>query len=310
MSEWVKKYRPKKLDDISGHSNIISIFKKYVKNKSMPNIIIHGNPGNGKTSTILALANEIYPPELINQCVFEFNASDQRGIDVVRNKIDIIAKQKIAKDIPFNIIILDEADLLTKDAQAALRKIIENYSKNYVFCLLCNNINNIIPPIKSRCVSFYYEPLTTEDIQSKLEYIAKSEQISIAPTMLKNLIQKTNGDLRQAIILLQHVYFTDSLEELLNIIPFDKYLKKIIDKNTSLLELNEIVNEIYLFSYNILDFIQYIFQAILYDKTITIEQKSRIFPYFSEVDHNINYGCNISLQLTYLIFNINKEIHS
>lgn len=208
MLPWVEKYRPKTLDDIIGQDNVKEMLKKALITKNVPHLLFHGPPGTGKTSSILAFANDLYGSDY-RSYILELNASDERGIDVVRNKIVNFAKQ--TTNHSFKLIILDEADSMTNDAQNALKRIIEKYSDTTRFCLICNYFNKIIDAIKSRTVIFKFRPI---NLESRIDYIIKCEffenkkcekkNIEITEEAKKEIIKISNGDLRNLIILLQN----------------------------------------------------------------------------------------------------------
>ncbi|KAA8911068.1 hypothetical protein TRICI_003949 [Trichomonascus ciferrii] len=176
-------------------------------------MLFYGPPGTGKTSTILALAKELYGPELMKSRVLELNASDERGISIVREKVKDFARTTVSNPSeharknypcpPYKIIILDEADSMTGDAQSALRRTMENYSKITRFCLVCNYVTRIIDPIASRCSKFRFKALDESNALQRLEYIAKSENVKHEPEALNKLLEASSGDLRKAITLLQ-----------------------------------------------------------------------------------------------------------
>ena len=307
MSIWIDKYRPMKLDDVSGHQDIINLFRNYVKTKTVPNIIIHGEPGSGKTSSILALARELYGEEHFKTEVYELNASDERGIDTVRNKIHNLAKKSVSSPVGFKLIILDEADFLTKDAQAALRKIMEKYSDKTIFCLLCNYIYKIIPPIQSRCAPFYFKPLTIEEIKKQLLKISKTESINIEEKTIDFIIQKSSGDLRKAIILLQQSYFNENIEDLIGIVDNNIY-DKIFNINNNK-ELYETIDSIYKNGYNISNIVKDLFHYTL-GKDIDETNKQNIIQLITETDKSINQGCNEYLHFLNLCVSINKVINA
>jgi len=198
---WVEKYRPKKLSEIAGQKEVIERLKSYVSKKNMPNMLFAGPPGIGKTTAALALAYELFG-EAWGANFLELNASDERGIDVVRGKI-----KEFARSVPigggFKIIFLDEADALTKDAQNAMRRTMERYSRVCRFILSCNYSSKIIEPIQSRTALFRFRQLKDEDIKERIIHIASKESLKIDEKALEMLIYASEGDLRRAINILQ-----------------------------------------------------------------------------------------------------------
>lgn len=197
---WVEKYRPKKLNDIVGNEETVERLKLIAEDGNMPHMIISGLPGIGKTTSVHCLANELLGPELVLLATLELNASDDRGIDVVRNKIKQFAQTKIL--LPpgrHKIIILDEADSMTPGAQQALRRTMELYSNTTRFAFACNQSLKIIEPLQSRCAILRYNKLADDQVLSRLLEIAKMEDVKYNSEGLKALIFTAEGDMRQAI---------------------------------------------------------------------------------------------------------------
>ncbi len=200
---WIEKYRPKLLNDIVGQDNIVERLNAYAKTKNVPHLVFAGPAGTGKTTAALALAREIFGEELWKRNLFELNASDERGIGIIRGKIKDFARTAPIGENKFKIIFLDEADSLTTDAQAALRRTIEKYTHICRFIMSVNYSSKIIEPIQSRCAIFRFKPIKSEDIKKYIRRIATKEKLEITPDGLETLIFISRGDMRKAINTLQ-----------------------------------------------------------------------------------------------------------
>ena len=238
-NSWIEKYRPKHLKNIIGQNNIISTIKNIIKNNySITNLLFYGMPGTGKTTTILSLCYELFGPNNFKNRVLELNASDERGIGVVRDSILRFSKTSLSSpdpnypSPPIKLIILDEADAMTYDAQSALRKIMEDYLETTRFCIICNYIEKIIKPIVSRCMFFNFVPLDNKLIIRHLKKIAEKEKLKLNDEDIENIYKSYNGDLRQAISSLQQLKYIDDedledeIMEKFNIEFYDNIYKK------------------------------------------------------------------------------------
>ncbi|KAI9814050.1 MAG: hypothetical protein M1827_003514 [Pycnora praestabilis] len=211
---WVEKYRPDTLDDVSGHQDILATINKFVDSNRLPHLLLYGPPGTGKTSTILALARRIYGNKNMRQMVLELNASDDRGIDVVREQIKTFASTKQIfsaaprqGDMPslgtYKLIILDEADAMTSTAQMALRRIMEKYTANTRFCIIANYTHKLSPALLSRCTRFRFSPLKEVDIRGLVDYVIEKEEVHITGDAVESLVRLSKGDMRRALNVLQ-----------------------------------------------------------------------------------------------------------
>jgi replication factor C small subunit len=195
---WIEKYRPQKLADIVGQDEIVERLSSYVKSGNLPHLLFTGSAGVGKTTAAVALAREFFPDNW-QRNFREMNASDERGIDVVRNQIKEFARTGRDGDVPFKILFLDEADALTTDAQAALRRTMESYARTCRFILSCNYSSKIIDPIQSRCAIYRFRPLGPDAVREEIGRIAGREGLTITDGAMDAIVYIAQGDMRKAI---------------------------------------------------------------------------------------------------------------
>jgi replication factor C small subunit len=195
-SIWTEKYRPSNFDEMRGQKEILEKIKAFVETKNMPHLLFSGPAGVGKTTLSLVIAKQLFG-ESWRQNTLELNASDERGIDVIRVKVKDFARTRSIGDVPFKLIYLDESDALTKEAQQALRRTMENYTKTTRFILSCNYSSKIIDPIQSRCAVFRFKPLSQEEIFSLIDKVAKEENLTVNDDAKKALFDICEGDCRR-----------------------------------------------------------------------------------------------------------------
>jgi len=309
---WVEKYRPRLLDDVVNQEGIIKRLKQFVKDKSMPHLIFAGPAGTGKTTSALAMVRELYrSKKAINITYLELNASDARGIDVIRTYIKDFAKAKPPSDISFKILILDEADNMTAAAQQALRRTMEKYTRNCRMILICNYSNKIIPPIQSRCVVFRFSSLNNEDIKNRVKFVANKEDINITADGLNALVDVSKGDCRRAINYLQSCgtisknIDQDVVFRVAGEIPPERIrevLKTALKGQLqfSLKLLSDITREYGLSGINIIKNLH----REIYDLDVSEDVKIELTKLLAESDYRLSQGGTEEIQLQALLANI------
>lgn len=307
---WVEKYRPKILDDIVGNKYAIQQFKVIAQNGNIPHMILTGSPGTGKTTSIICLAKLLLNDEFQN-AFLELNASDERGIDVIRSKITMFCKKKVLlPEGRHKIIFLDEVDSMTSTAQQALRRIIELHATSTRFVMACNTSSKIIEAIQSRCSVIRFTRIKKGAMKKRLDQICNFENINYTDDGIKLLILSTNGDMRNAINNLQSVSITYgeiNEETVKNIIdkPDNIIIEELLDicfKN-KFDEANDIVNKLIGDGYSSLDIIQIIF-LVVKDKNIENKIKLNILNEIGQTQMNLIQGGDPYLQLISFISRI------
>ena len=199
---WAEKYRPRTLDEIVNQRDTVIRLKKFVEEKNMPHLLFAGPPGTGKTTAAHCLAHDLYGDNY-RAYMLELNASDERGIEVIRSKVKEFARSMVSGEVPFKIVLLDEADNMTPDAQQALRRLMELFTINTRFILIANYPSKIIEPIQSRCAVFRFTSLSKDDVVGRLKWIAEKEGVELEDEALEVIYELSEGDMRRAINVLQ-----------------------------------------------------------------------------------------------------------
>jgi replication factor C subunit 3/5 len=288
---WVEKYRPKSINEVL-HPPITKFIHDLMTNDFLPHMIFYGVAGTGKTSTIFAIANEYFQGEA-SKYVLELNASDDRGISVVRSQIKEFCQLQIIKkpgiNVKYKLVILDEADALTDDAQGALRRIIETYTFNTRFCLICNYLSKLIDAILSRSLVIIFPKITNKVMKEAITKITKKENIKLTPDQIRNIIFSSNGDLRKGINLLQNMSLSDNFSsielQLSSIVNIIEYIKK----NTLFDAYNEIIKLRNVENFSISDFLNKVLSYIL-EKYIDIPNIHLCIIKLAQIEKNALIG--------------------
>jgi len=308
---WVEKYRPQELSDIQGQPEIIGSLKALIKDPTdMPHLLFSGSAGVGKTTTALCLSKSILGKNCNLNSRLILNASDERGIGMVREKVKKFSKWSGFADIPFKIIILDEADEMTSDAQTALRRIIEESSKICRFILIANNVSKIIEPIQSRCAAFKFTSISENDIIKTLDGIAKKEKVKTDKKGLMVIYEYTEGDLRHAINLMQATASLGGVTEenvkasagLTKTSDVDGVLKialsgKVSEAREKMIELIKV------YGMSESDFLKYLNSAVFKSKH---DKLSDILQVIAKYDYRILVGANSEIQLSAMLAELAK----
>lgn len=305
---WVEKYRPEKLDDVVGQNEIIRRLKSYVQTYSIPHLLFSGPPGVGKSASATSLARELFG-DLWRLNFSEFNASDERGIDTVREKIKNIARSSTIGDFPYKLIFLDEADSLTSEAQSALRRTMENYTDICRFILSCNYPSKIIEPIQSRCAVYRFRPLLNKYIAERINYIVEKEKINLTNDGLNAIVYVADGDMRRAINALQgsasvdknidrdSIYQTTSTakpEDILELVTLS--LRGEFFKAKSKLEF--LIHDQ---GFSGEDITKQMYKVIFDTTTISDKMKIKMLDYLGEIDFRLSEGANQYIQISSLL---------
>jgi replication factor C small subunit len=309
---WVEKYRPKKLDEVVDLRDIVESLKAFMKKpKTMPHLMFAGIPGTGKTTLALCIAHELFGANWKN-FTLELNASDDRGIDTVRERIKDFSRYSRAgfENVPYSLVILDECDQMTGPAQTALRRIMETSSRTSRFILICNQSSKIIEPIQSRCAIFRFSRLDKQAMKEQLQWIAKKENVNLLPEAAERIVDYSEGDLRHAINALQTA---SAYKEGL----VDEKTVSLVIGEASPMQVQQMIRKA-LFGdfmdarkkmYDIMgsygfsgsEIIRQIQREIFKMSDLTPEQKAELSNLIGEYDYRLTQGANSDIQLSALL---------
>ena len=302
---WVEKYRPTKLSEVVNQTEIIGSLEALIKDPTdMPHLLFSGSAGVGKTTTALCITRQILG-DYSKDYTLELNASDERGIGMVREKVKKFSRFAGMADVPFKIIILDEADEMTADAQTALRRIIEDTARICRFILIANNVSKIIEPIQSRCATFKFTTVPEAEVIARLEEIAKKEKVKMDKKGLKAIYDYSEGDLRHAINLMQATASLGGITEenvkssagLTKTSDVDEVLKialsgKVTEAREKMIELIKV------YGMSESDFLKYLNSAVFKAKHTKL---SEILKVIAKYDYRILVGANSEIQLSAML---------
>ena len=304
---WTEKYRPGDFSDIKGQKDIVNRVKAFVEQQNLPHLMFAGPAGVGKTSLALVIAKKLFK-DLWHQNFLDLNASDERGIDVIRNKVKDFARTRAIGNVPFKIIYLDECDALTREAQQALRRTMENYTQTCRFILSANYSSKIIDPIQSRCVVFRFRQLDKKEIFEIIENIAKEEKLKIDEKAKDALYEISEGDCRKLENILQSAgaienHITEDLVHSMASIAKPKEIKEVLElalKNKFIESRNKLLDLMLNYGLAGIDIIKQIQKEIL---ELNIENKSKmiLIEKCGEIEFRMTEGSDEFIQLEALL---------
>ncbi|TKX20705.1 replication factor C subunit 2 [Elsinoe australis] len=344
LQPWVEKYRPKTLSEVSSQSHTTLTLQRALQSTNLPHMLFYGPPGTGKTSTILALCRQLFGPLLLPSRVLELNASDERGITIVRDKIKNFARMQLSnvpagpqgKEYlekypcpPFKIIVLDEADSMTQDAQSALRRTMETYARVTRFCLICNYVTRIIDPLASRCSKFRFKMLGGGDAEQRVADVARLEGVRVEEGVVRRIVEAADGDLRKAITYLQsaarlvgaqrkgedemdvdgRAVSVRSVEDIAGVVPGDT-VERLVGamqgsaKGGLYEKVADVVDDLVAEGWSATQVVGQLYERVVMNEGVADRHKNRIVMVFSETDKRLVDGSDEHLTMLDLALQI------
>ncbi|KAL3119669.1 hypothetical protein niasHT_006755 [Heterodera trifolii] len=318
---WVEKYRPKKVEEVAYQEEVVAVLKRCVQGADLPNLLFYGPPGTGKTSAAVALCRQLFKTaQLYKDRVLELNASDERGIDIVRHRIKefskvAISSVRVGKDsvVPLKVVILDEADAMTGAAQSALRRTMESETQSTRFFLICNYVTRIIEPLTSRCAKFRFKPLSMAAQKERMLDICNAESVQADQETIEELVNFCCGDLRKSITLLQSLA---SLGRQISVSDVREVAGKIPDEEVALLvktseskqteKILDTVRQLMRKGYSATQMLTQLADVLLEESTLEPINQCRVFEKMAEAEKCLMDGADEYLQLLDVALTIQK----
>lgn len=322
LTPWVEKYRPRSVDEVVEQHEIVAVLKQCLIGADLPHFLFYGPPGTGKTSTIIAAARQLFG-DIYKERILELNASDDRGIQVIREKVKNFS-QLTASSVrpdgrpcpPYKIVILDEADSMTNPAQAALRRTMEKETRSTRFCLICNYVSCIIQPITSRCTKFRFKPLGQGKMLDKLHEICAAEEVKCEPEAMTLLVEMSGGDMRRAITCLQSCARLKAGEkisesdvfEVTGVVP-EHWISGLLDicASKDYQKLEEYIDKMMMEAYSASQILNQVQNKVIKSTDLSDIQKSTICEKIAVCSWRLQDGASEFLQLMDLCYTIVKS---